>query len=106
MANFFQMAQKAQQFKGRMQELQERVGQADVHGESAGGLVTCRLSGRFVLKKLTVDAIIRAGDPEVMEDLIIAAVNDAHARAEQLMADETKKLMEDLGLPPGLGLPF
>ncbi len=107
MANFLQMAQKAQQFKSKMQDLQVRVGQMEVQGEAGGNLVRCRVNGRFELKTLKVDpAVIKADDAEVMEDLIIAAVNDARAKAERLMADETKKMMEDLGLPPGLGLPF
>jgi DNA-binding YbaB/EbfC family protein len=103
MANFMQMAQKAQQFKGKMQELQERVGRTDISGAAGNGLVTCVMDGKFTLKKLKIDASLSG---EIMEDLVIAAVNDARAKAEQLMADETKKLMQDLGLPPGLGLPF
>lgn len=103
MANFLQMAQKAAQLKSRMQDLQERVGKAEIAGAAGNGLVTCVIDGKFVLKKLKVDPSLSG---EIMEDLVIAAVSDAREKAERLVADETKKLMDDLGLPPGLGLPF
>lgn len=103
MANFLQMAQKAAQLKSRMQELQERVGRTEIAGAAGDGLVTCVIDGKFALKKIRIDPSLSG---EIMEDLVIAAVNDARAKAEKLMADETKKLMDDLGLPPGLGLPF
>lgn len=107
MANMMQMMQKANQFKSKMQALQERVNATDVPGSAGNNLVTCVVNGKFELKKLKVDpSIIKADDAEMMEDLIIAAVNDARAKAEKLMSDETAKLMSDLGLPPGLGLPF
>jgi DNA-binding YbaB/EbfC family protein len=103
MANFLQMAQKAAQLKSRMQDLQERIGEAEITGAAGNGLVTCVIDGKFALKKLKVDPSLSG---EIMEDLVIAAVANAREKAEQLVADETKKLMDDLGLPPGLGLPF
>lgn len=107
MANMMQMMAKAQQFKGKMQELQQRVQDTDIDGSAGNGLVKCRVNGKFELKMLKIDSsIIKADDAEMMEDLVIAAVNDARARAEKLMSDETAKLMKDMGLPPNLGLPF
>ena len=107
MANIAQMMQKAQKFKQQMQEMQARVQAMDIHGSAGAGLVTCTVSGKFEVKMLKVDpSLIKADDADVMEDLIIAALNDARLKAEQTMSDETQKLMKDMGLPPGLDLPF
>ena len=107
MANFLQMMQKAQTFKSKMQEMQARVQDIELTGTAGGDLVTCRVNGRFEVRSLKISpSIIKAGDAEIMEDMIIAALNDARTKAEQLMADETRKVMQDAGLPPGLDLPF
>jgi DNA-binding YbaB/EbfC family protein len=107
MTNFAQMMQKAQKFKQKMQELQDRAQQMEVQGEAGQGLVTCRMTGKHELKGLKVDpSLIKPGEADVMEDLIVAAVNDARARAEKVMTDETGKLMKEMGLPPGMDLPF
>ncbi len=107
MTNFAQMMQKAQKFKQQMQEMQARVQATDIAGETAGGLVTCVMTGKYALKSIKLDAaVVKADEKDVLEDLILAAVNDARNKAEKLMADETTKLMKDMGLPPGLDLPF
>jgi DNA-binding YbaB/EbfC family protein len=107
MANMMQMMAKAQKFKTQMQELQDRVGNTEISGEAGGGLVNVSMTGKFDVRMLKIDpSIIKADEADVMEDLIIVALNDARMRAEKLMADETQSLMKDLGLPPGLGLPF
>jgi nucleoid-associated protein EbfC len=105
MANIMQMMQKAQKLKGKMQELQERVQQMEMTGSSAQGKVVCRMTGKCVVKAIKIDPSLLS-DGELLEDLIVAAVNDAREKAEQVMGDETQKLMKDLGLPPGLDLPF
>jgi nucleoid-associated protein EbfC len=105
--NFAQMMQKAQKFKQQMQEMQARVQATDIAGETAGGLVTCVMTGKYALKSIKLDpGVVKADEKDVLEDLIVAAVNDARNKAEKLMADETTKLMKDMGLPPGLDLPI
>ncbi|HYD17757.1 MAG TPA: YbaB/EbfC family nucleoid-associated protein [Patescibacteria group bacterium] len=107
MTNFAQMMQKAGKFKAEMQKMQERVNEMDISGQAGNGLVTCTVSGKHELKKLKVDpSLIKADEADVMEDMIIAAINDARAKAEKVMAEETQKLMTSMGLPPGMGLPF
>ena len=106
MANIMQMMQKAQKFKQKMQDLQDRVAQTDVGGAAAGGAVRCTLMGR-TLKAIKIDpSLIKADEADVLEDLVVAAVNDALQKADTLMSDETQKLMQEMGLPPGMGLPF
>jgi len=107
MNNIAQMMQKASQMKQKMQEMQERVRQIELDGEAGRGLVKCRVNGSFELKTIRIDpSLVKPEEVEMMEDMIIAAVNDARVKAEKLMGEETKKIMSDLGLPAGLGLPF
>ena|SRR6218665_1662366 len=107
MANIMQMMQKAQKFKQQMEVMQARVQQMDLDGNAGGGMVTCKVSGKFELKSIKIHpSLLNAEEVDVLEDLVIAAVNDARLKAEKTMADETEKLMRDMGLPPGMGLPF
>jgi DNA-binding YbaB/EbfC family protein len=107
MTNFAQMMQKAQKFKQKMQDLQDRAQQMEVAGEAGQGLVKCRMTGKHELKAIKIDpSVIKAEEAEVLEDLVLAAVNDARARAEKMMADETGRLMQEMGLPPNMDLPF
>jgi DNA-binding YbaB/EbfC family protein len=110
MFNMQQMMQKAQSMQKKMAELQERVGEMEVSGQSGGGLVSVTMTCKGQMKALTIDpSIISVDDKEMMEDLIKAACNDARSKADQKMAEETQKAMADMGLPPGLlggGMPF
>jgi hypothetical protein len=107
MANIVQMMQKASQMKQKMQEMQAKAEQMELVGEAGSGLVKCRVNGRYEIKSLKVDpSLINPKEAEVMEDMIVAALNDARRKAEKMMGDETQKIMNDLGLPKGLDLPF
>lgn len=102
-----QMMQKAQKVKVKMQEMQDRVQQMEMSGEAGQGLVTCRVSGRFELKSIKIDpSLLNPAEAEMLEDLIVAAVNEARQKAEKVMAEESEKLIKDMGLPAGMGLPF
>ncbi len=107
MANIMQMMQKASQMKTAMQEMQNRVKQTEMPGTAGGGMVTCTVTGAFELKNLKLDpSVVNPQDIGMLEDLIVAAVNDARRKAEKMLSDETKKIMADAGLPAGLDLPF
>ena len=65
------------------------------------------ITGRHELKSLKINpSIIKAEEADVLEDLVIAAVNDARAKAEKEMTEQTQKLVSDMGLPPNMELPF
>lgn len=107
MTNFVQMMQKAKVFKEKMQDLQDRAAELEVEGSAGQGIVTCRMTGKHELKALKVTpTLINPQEAEVMEDMIIAAVNDARAKAQKRMEDESAKLMKEMGLPPNMELPF
>ncbi|MBI1215894.1 MAG: YbaB/EbfC family nucleoid-associated protein [Alphaproteobacteria bacterium] len=107
MTNIAQMMQKAQKFKQKMQEMQDRVKEMDIPGAAGGGLVSCVVTGSYELKSIKIDpSLVKPEETDVLEDLIVAAVNDARAQAERIMTGETQKLMAEMGLPPNMELPF
>ena len=107
MKNLGQMMKQAQEMQSKMAEIQEALGTIEIVGSSGGGLVEVTLSGKGEMRRLKLDAsLIDPGEGEVLEDLIVAAHNDAKARVEAHVADEMAKLTGGLGLPPGIKLPF
>jgi DNA-binding YbaB/EbfC family protein len=107
MKNLGQMMKQAQQMQTRMAELQARLGEMEVDGQSGGGLVRATLSGKGELRRLKVDpSLAKPEETEVLEDLVVAAVNDARQRVDAMVAEEMSKLTGGLQLPPGMKLPF
>jgi nucleoid-associated protein EbfC len=107
MKNIGQMMKQAQQMQTRMQEMQARLAETEVTGGSGAGLVEITLNGKGEMKKIKVQkAVVDPEEVEVLEDLILAAFNDAKGKVEAQMAEETNKLMGGLKLPPGMKLPF
>lgn len=107
MNNLGQMLKQAQQMQARMQEMQERLAAVEVTGVSGGGMVTVTLNGKGDVKKIKLDkSIVDPSEVEVLEDLVVAAFNDAKSRVERNLAEETEKLTGGLKLPPGMKLPF
>jgi DNA-binding YbaB/EbfC family protein len=107
MKNLGQMMKQAQQMQAKMAELQARLGELEVSGQSAGGMVQATLTGKGELRRLKIDpTLAKADEVEVLEDLVVAAVNDARQRADAMVAEEMSKLTGGLQLPPGMKLPF
>ena len=107
MKNLGQMMKQAQQMQSRMTELQAQLETVEMTGASGGGLVQVTLSGKGEMKKIKIDkSLIDPNETEVLEDLILAAFNDAKVRGEAHVAGEMSKLTGGLQLPPGMKLPF
>ncbi len=107
MKNLGQMMKQAQQMQERMAELQAKLEQVELSGASGGGMVQVTLNGKGEMRRLKIDkSLVDPNETEVLEDLILAAFNDAKAHVEAHMADEMKKLTGGLSLPPGMKLPF
>ena len=101
------MMQAAKEMQTKMAEMQDSLAAITVSGESGAGLVTATATAKGVLTGLDIDpSIFNAEDKEVAEDLILAAIKDAQAKAEAKSQEEMQKLTEGLGLPPGMNLPF
>lgn len=111
MFNIQQMMQKAQVMQKKMAALQEELADVEVAGSAGGGLVRVVMTCKGALRDIAIDpSLVVASEKDMLEDMIKAACNDARAKADQKMADETKKVMDDMGLPAGMlgkgGLPF
>jgi hypothetical protein len=101
------MMKAAQEMQGKVAEMQASLDTIIVEGSSGGGLVKATATAKGELKGLSIDpSIFREEDREMVEDLILAAVKDAQARATERMNDEMRRMTEGLGLPPGMKLPF
>jgi nucleoid-associated protein EbfC len=98
---------KAKEMQAKFQAMQEEIAGIEATGQSGGGLVTVTLSGKFDLKSLKIDTtLMRPDEGDILEDLIVAAHNDAKAKVEALMQEKTRELTAGLQLPPGMKLPF
>jgi DNA-binding YbaB/EbfC family protein len=107
MKNLGQMMKQAQEMQTRMQQMQDALAEVEVTGQSGAGMVNVTLNGKGEMKRLKLDkSVVDPEDVEVIEDLIMAAFNDAKLKVEQHVAEETQKLMGGMKLPPGLKLPF
>jgi DNA-binding YbaB/EbfC family protein len=107
MKNLGNMLRQAQEMQGKMAEMQERLGEVEMSGSSGAGLVEVTLSGKSAMKKIKIDkSLLVSEEAEVVEDLVVAAYNDAKARLDAYLAEEMQRLTGGLNLPGGFKLPF
>ena len=107
MTNIAKMLKQAQELQARMGAMQNELGARTVEGVSGAGMVKATMTGKGDLARLKIEpAVVDPADPTLLEDLIVAAVNDARAKVERLVAEEMAKLTGGLALPPGMKLPF
>jgi len=101
------MAATMKDMQSKAADIQQRLDRITVTGESGAGLVKATATAKGELTGLEIDAsIFQPSEKEVVEDLILAAIKDAQARAGERSRAEMEKLAEEMGLPPGLKLPF
>lgn len=101
------MMKQAQAMQAKMAELQNGLAEVEVEGRAAGGMLTVTMTGKGDIKSVKIDpSLIVPDDAEVLEDLVVAAVRDAKAKAEACMAEEVQKATAGMGLPAGFKLPF
>ena len=105
MADFMGMMKQAAQLQSKMRELQAELDRIEVEGTAGGGLVTVKLSAKGEMRGVKLDdSLIKSGEKEILEDLLVAAHADARRKAEDVMQDKMKALTGGLPLPPGLKL--
>lgn len=106
MMNIQKMMKQAQQAQVKMADLQNRMAEIEVTGQSGGGMVTLVMTSKEA-RSLKIDkSLLDPNEVEMLEDLLIAAINDAKNRLEGQIQEATRQAMGELGLPPGLQLPF
>lgn len=107
MKNLGAMMKQAQQMQSKMAEMQAALEQAEVTGQSGGGMVSVVMTAKGEPRRVKIDpTLVNPAEVEVLEDLIAAALRDARARADKHIADEMAKVTGGMALPPGFKLPF
>ena len=102
-----QMLKQAQKIQSQLAETQEKLGTLEVQGTSGGGVVTVFVNGRGEMRRVKIDpSLLTPEEGEVLEDLLIAAYNDAKAKAETMANEEMSKVTGGIALPPGMNMPF
>ena len=107
MKDIMGMMKAASEMKGKMEAMQAELANLVVEGRSGGGLVTVSLSGKGDLKGLKIDpSLANPSEIEVLEDLIIAAFNDAKGKSEAEVQRRMSEVTAGLPIPPGMKFPF
>jgi nucleoid-associated protein EbfC len=100
MADLFKIMQQVQQMQGRLQQMQDELQQKTVSGTAGGGMVTVEADGRGYVRTIKIDpSAVSQSDLEMLEDLIVVAVNDARAKATDLAQAEMGKVTGGMDLP-------
>ena len=105
MADFMGLMKQAAQLQSKMETLQAELDTIEVEGAAGGGLVTVKLSAKGEMKSAKIDdSLLKPGEKEILEDLLVAAHADARRKAEALLQEKMKSVAGGLPLPPGLKL--
>ncbi|TPU63194.1 YbaB/EbfC family nucleoid-associated protein [Acinetobacter baumannii] len=98
-----QQAQRMQKdMESNIKKAKEELAQTEVHAEAGGGLVKVTMTGRYIVKRIEINPEFLQDEPDMIEDLIAAAVNDAVRQAEVVSEEKMQKANSGMGLPPGL----
>ena len=101
------LMQQAQKMQEKMQEAQQKLSELEVTGESGAGLVKIVLTGKHEARRLSIDPSLMAdNDQEMLEDLIVSAINDAVRKVESESKESMANMTAGLPLPAGFKLPF
>ena len=101
-----QLMKQAQQMQADMQKAQEEMAKLTVTGESGAGMVKITMTCKHEVRGLEIDDSLVGEDKDMLEDLIIAAFNDAVRRVEKTVQEKFSGMTSGLSLPPGIKLPF
>ncbi len=105
MPNMGQIMKQAQQFQAKMAKIQEEMGDKTIEASAGGGMVTVVVNGRQEIISIHIDKeVIDPDDREMLQDLIMAAINDGLSRSKTMVNDEMGKLTKGLNLPGLQGL--
>jgi DNA-binding YbaB/EbfC family protein len=106
MTDFKDLITKAKKMQEKMKETQEALKKIEVEGISGGNTVRVIMNGEGELKKVIFDEVVYKESKEILEDLIVAAHNDAKTKLKKKTSEEISKVTGGIGLPPGFKIPF
>lgn len=102
-----ELMKQAQAMGEKMQAMQKDLEKLEVIGKSGGGLVQVTLNGKGSAKKVKLDpSLLIKEDIEILEDLLVAAINDARTKSEQIAQENSTNMLGNIPLPPGFKFPF
>ena len=105
MKDLMGMMKQVGQLQARMKQVQDELASLEVEGQSGGGLVKITVDGKGELKKVRIDpSLMKDGEAEILEDLIVAAAGDAKAKADGILQSKMADVTGGLPLPPGMKL--
>ena len=106
MTNFSDMLSKAKAMQEKMREAQDKIKSIEVQGMSGGNLVTVTLTGDYELKSILISESAKKESQDIINDLIIAAYNNAKENLKKRSAEELSKVTGGLNFPPDFKIPF
>ncbi len=105
MKDLMKMMKQAQELQSRMQKMQEELTALEIEGQAGAGAVRVTLNGKGEMRALRIDpSLMKPGEAEIVEDLVLAAFQDAKAKVEAQMQEKMQDIAGGLPLPPGLKL--
>jgi DNA-binding YbaB/EbfC family protein len=105
MRDMMGLMKQAQAMQQKLQDAQAELENLEVDGSSGGGAVTVKVTGKGQLKGISIDpTLMNPDEKEILEDLIVAAMNDARTKSERVASERMQELTKGLPLPPGMKL--
>jgi DNA-binding YbaB/EbfC family protein len=104
--NIGQLMKQAQMMQENMRRMQDQLGAIEVEGQSGSGMVKVVMTCKHQARRVAIDPSLAGEDREMLEDLLVAAFNDAAQRVDATVAEKMGSVTAGMGLPPGLKLPF
>lgn len=101
-----QLMQQAQRMQEDLKRAQEEIAKLEVTGSAGGGMVEVAMTGRHEVRRVRIDRKMMADDPEMAEDMVVAAVNDAVNKVAEASQQRLGSVSSGMNLPPGFKLPF
>ncbi len=107
MKDIMNLMKQAKEMQSKMAAMQEELAETEAEGSAGGGLVKVTMNGKGAIAGISIDpSLMKEGETEIVEDLIMAAHNDAKRKIEEITQQKTQELTAGLPLPPGMKLPF
>jgi DNA-binding YbaB/EbfC family protein len=107
MPDFDEILKMAANAQAELQKVQDNLEHVEVEGQAGGGLVKVRATAKGRILGVEIDeSMLKAEEKETLEDLIVAALNDTRANADQVAGEQMQQMTSGLALPPGMKLPF
>jgi DNA-binding YbaB/EbfC family protein len=104
--NIGQLMKQAQMMQENMRRMQEQLATLEVEGQAGAGMVKVQMTCKHEVKRVSIDPSLVGDEREMLEDLLVAAFNDAARKVESTIAEKMSGMTAGLGLPAGFKLPF